>query len=102
MTTGIQGKVAVVTGGASGIGRATALAFAREGARVAVVTGRSVAAAQETVEQIAALGGEAFFVRCDVSNESQVEAMVAEVLRDVAALAFSGGDRPADPGLRAP
>jgi NAD(P)-dependent dehydrogenase (short-subunit alcohol dehydrogenase family) len=80
MTTGIQGKVAVITGGASGIGRATALAFAREGAKVVVVTARSVAAAEETVAECKGLGAEATFIRCDVSNESQVEAMVAEAV----------------------
>lgn len=80
MTTGIQHKVAVVTGGASGIGRATALAFAREGAKVAVVTGRSMAAAEETVRQIRDLGGEAVFVQCDVTDEAQVAAMVAETV----------------------
>jgi NAD(P)-dependent dehydrogenase (short-subunit alcohol dehydrogenase family) len=80
MTTGIKGKVAVVTGGASGIGKATALAFAREGAKVVVVTGRSVAAAEETVRQIRDLGGEAIFVQCDVTDEAQVEAMVAQAV----------------------
>ncbi len=72
--------MAVVTGGASGIGRATALAFAREGAKVVVVTGRSVAAAEETVGRIVDMGGEAAFIKCDVSNEAQVEAMVAEAV----------------------
>lgn len=80
MITGIEGKVAVVTGGASGIGRATALAFARKGAKVVVVTGRSVAAAEETADQIVDMGGEAVFIKCDVSDEAQVEAMVAEVV----------------------
>lgn len=83
MTTGIRGKVAIVTGGASGIGRATALSFAREGVRVAVVTGHSIAAAEETVHQIRGLGGEAVFVRCDISDEAQVEAMVARVVADL-------------------
>ncbi|NLO27404.1 MAG: glucose 1-dehydrogenase [Actinobacteria bacterium] len=80
MITGIEGKVAVVTGGASGIGRATALAFARKGAKLVVVTGRSVAAAEETADQIVDMGGEAVFIKCDVSDEAQVEAMVAEVV----------------------
>jgi NAD(P)-dependent dehydrogenase (short-subunit alcohol dehydrogenase family) len=80
MTTGIQGKTAIVTGGASGIGRTTALAFAREGAKVLVVTGRSLAAAEETVAQIKALGGAAASVQCDVTNESQVEGMVARAV----------------------
>jgi NAD(P)-dependent dehydrogenase (short-subunit alcohol dehydrogenase family) len=89
MTTGIQGKVAVVTGGASGIGRATALAFAREGARVVVVTGRSVVAAEETVQQIRDLGGEAIQVQCDVSNEAQVEAMVAKAVAEFGRIDFA-------------
>jgi NAD(P)-dependent dehydrogenase (short-subunit alcohol dehydrogenase family) len=87
MATGIKGRVAVVTGGASGIGRATALAFAREGAKVVVVTARSMGPAEETVAQAKALGAEATFVQCDVSNESQVKAMVA-----TAVAAFGGID----------
>jgi len=89
MTTGIRGKVAVVTGGASGIGRATALAFAREGAKVAVVTGRSIGAAEDTVRQITDVGGEAIFIRCDVSNEAQVEAMVAETVARFGGIDFA-------------
>jgi NAD(P)-dependent dehydrogenase (short-subunit alcohol dehydrogenase family) len=62
MAKGIDGKVAVVTGAASGIGRATAIAFAREGARVLVSTARSIAAAEETVRRIEDLGAEAIYV----------------------------------------
>ncbi len=80
MTTGIRGKTAIVTGGASGIGRAAALAFAAEGARVLVATARSLSAAEETVAQIRANGGEAEYLQCDVCDEAQVEAMVAKTV----------------------
>jgi len=78
--TGIAQKIAVVTGGASGIGRVTALALAAEGARVAIVTGRNVTAAAEVVRQIEAAGGEAIAVQCDVTDETQVAAMVDTVV----------------------
>lgn len=71
----LDGKVALVTGGASGIGRATALAFAHAGARV-VVSARSVDGGQETVAGIRALGGEGTFVRADVSIATDVAALV--------------------------
>jgi NAD(P)-dependent dehydrogenase (short-subunit alcohol dehydrogenase family) len=72
---GFTGKVAIVTGATSGIGRAAALAFAREGAKV-VVAGRREAEGIETVRQIQSAGGEAVFVRTDVTNASDVEALV--------------------------
>jgi NAD(P)-dependent dehydrogenase (short-subunit alcohol dehydrogenase family) len=80
MATGIAGKVAVVTGGASGIGRVTALSLAAEGAKVAVVTGRSITAAAHVVEEIELQGGEAIYVQCDVTDEAQVEAMIKAVV----------------------
>jgi NAD(P)-dependent dehydrogenase (short-subunit alcohol dehydrogenase family) len=70
-----SGKVAVVTGGTSGIGRATAIAYAQQGAKV-VVVGRRVEEGQETVQLIKAAGGEAFFIQTDVTQEADVKAMV--------------------------
>ena len=71
----LTGKVALVTGSASGIGRATALAFAREGART-VVSDVDVAGGGETVGMIESAGGEAIFVRADVTAEEEVAALL--------------------------
>src|SRR4051794_25951786 len=70
------GKVALVTGAASGIGQATALAFAHAGARV-VVADIDAAGGQQTVERIGAAGGEAMFVCTDVADEAAVAALIA-------------------------
>jgi NAD(P)-dependent dehydrogenase (short-subunit alcohol dehydrogenase family) len=75
----LAGKVGLVTGGASGIGRATALAFAAAGARV-VVSDRDADGARETVERIRAAGGEARCVPADVGEADQVEALVRETV----------------------
>jgi NAD(P)-dependent dehydrogenase (short-subunit alcohol dehydrogenase family) len=74
------GKVALVTGASSGIGRATALAFARAGAKVCVVD-VTEKGGQETVKMIEAADGKAFFVKCDVSKPKEVEAMVKAVVK---------------------
>ncbi|MBM3586529.1 MAG: glucose 1-dehydrogenase [Alphaproteobacteria bacterium] len=76
MTRDLVGKSALVTGGASGIGRATALAFAREGARVAVADILEEAA-QRTVTEIEAMGGQALAIACDVTDDDAVKAMIA-------------------------
>lgn len=79
MSTRFEGKVVLVTGGTSGIGRATAVAFAREGASV-VVSGRREKEGQETVQLIAAAGGKGRFVKADVSDEAQVAALVEQTV----------------------
>jgi NAD(P)-dependent dehydrogenase (short-subunit alcohol dehydrogenase family) len=76
-----DGKVALITGAGGGIGRATALAFAAEGARV-VVADCNESAANETASAVRAAGAQALVVRVDVSVESQVAAMVAQVLAE--------------------
>jgi NAD(P)-dependent dehydrogenase (short-subunit alcohol dehydrogenase family) len=75
----VAGKVALVTGASSGIGRATALAFAREGAKV-VVADVTVEGGEETVAQVKKAGGEAIFIKTDVSKAVEVEALVAKAV----------------------
>ena len=70
-----SGKVALVTGGASGIGRACAQLFASEGASV-VVSDVALEGGHETVRLIEEDGGEAFFVEADVSKAAEVEALI--------------------------
>jgi L-rhamnose 1-dehydrogenase len=76
----LSGKIAVVTGAARGIGRAIALRLGREGAKVAVVDLRE-SEGHETVRLIEAAGGQAMFVRTDVSDSAQVQAMVDVVVK---------------------
>jgi NAD(P)-dependent dehydrogenase (short-subunit alcohol dehydrogenase family) len=75
----LAGKVALVTGGGGGIGRATALAYAREGAKVAVVD-IDERAARAVGEAVAAQGGETISLATDVSRSEQVAAMVEQVV----------------------
>lgn len=81
----LEGKVALVTGGSSGIGRATALAFAREGAKV-VVADVVVEGGEETVRMIKDGGGEAIFVKADVTQADQVEALVQKAVETYGSL----------------
>jgi len=75
----LQGKVAIVTGGASGIGRATAMLFAREGARV-MVADMSESSGQQVVRDIEQAGGIACFQHVDVRSDESCAAMVAQTL----------------------
>jgi NAD(P)-dependent dehydrogenase (short-subunit alcohol dehydrogenase family) len=79
MSKTFANKVVLVTGGTSGIGRTTAVAFAREGALV-VISGRRKAEGAETVALIEKAGGKGLFVQSDVSDEAQVKALVETVV----------------------
>jgi len=68
-------KVVLITGGGSGLGRASAVAFAQEGVRVAVADVNE-AGGRESVDLVQKAGGEAFFISCDVTDQAQVGAMV--------------------------
>lgn len=98
MHSSFEGQVALVTGGSSGIGRAAALAFAAQGARV-VVASRRAEQSEETVELIRAGGGEAFFVRTDVTQAAEVEALVARTVERYGRLdyAFNNAGIEGDP-----
>ncbi|MGH8467154.1 MAG: SDR family oxidoreductase [Pseudomonas sp.] len=79
MTMTFSGQVALVTGGAAGIGRATALAFAAEGLKV-VVADLDATGGEVTAELIRAAGGEALFVACNVTHEAEVQQLLAATI----------------------
>lgn len=83
-----QGKVAIVTGGTSGIGRATAIAYAREGAKV-VVAGRREAEGEETLRLIRKEGSDGIFVATDVAKETDVKNLVGRTLEKFGRLDFA-------------
>jgi NAD(P)-dependent dehydrogenase (short-subunit alcohol dehydrogenase family) len=76
----LEGRVAVVTGAASGIGQAIAIAFAREGANIVVADRSDVTQAAVVLAAIAEVGAEALFVQTDVSDETSVNEMAAKAL----------------------
>src|SRR5277367_3656269 len=94
------GKVALVTGGGSGLGRATAIAFAAAGAKVAV-DDINDAGGRETIRMIEQTGGQAVYIHADMRDEAAIEAMVGETVARFGRLDFaynnagiSGGARP--------
>jgi NAD(P)-dependent dehydrogenase (short-subunit alcohol dehydrogenase family) len=85
----MQGKVALVTGGASGIGRVTAQAFALEGVKVIVATDANIQGAEETVQIIRKARGEATFIKCDVKKAEEVESMVRRTIETYGSLDYA-------------
>ncbi len=79
MTMELRGKVGIVTGGTSGIGRDTAVLFAKAGAKV-VVAGRREVEGKETIDLVRAAGGEGLFVKTDVSQAAEVQALVRKTV----------------------
>ncbi len=79
MTTGLEGKVGLVTGGTSGIGRDTAILFAKAGVKV-VVAGRREPEGQETIELVRSAGGDGVFVKTDVSKAAEVEELIHQAV----------------------
>src|SRR5713101_4591734 len=75
----VDGKVALVTGGASGIGRATALTFAREGAKL-IIADMHEDGGHQTIHMITENGGKAAFIQVDVSQAAAVEALISQAV----------------------
>lgn len=78
----LQGKKAIITGGSRGLGKATALAFAKEGIDVAI-TGRDKARLEETVNELKALGVNATYAIFDVGNQNEVKTSVKQLVQDL-------------------
>jgi NAD(P)-dependent dehydrogenase (short-subunit alcohol dehydrogenase family) len=89
MANQFMDKVALVTGASSGIGRVTAQFFAREGAKVVVAADKNIKGGEETVVLIKARGGEAFFVKCDISKTDEVKNMVERCVQTYGRLDYA-------------
>jgi len=79
MTDRLKGKIALITGGSAGIGRAAAQLFSREGAKV-VIADINIESGEETVHSISGAGGDAHFVRTDISKSTEVEALIKKII----------------------
>ena len=91
-----KGKTALVTGGSSGIGRATAIMFASRSASV-VIASRSEHESAKTIESILATGGKAKFIKTDVTSEPQVEALIASIASEFGNLDYAFNNAGAQP-----
>ncbi|NGZ09102.1 MAG: SDR family oxidoreductase [Nitrospira sp. LK70] len=103
----LKGKIAIVTGSSSGIGKAIALRFGQEGAKV-VVTARRLPLCEQTVSQIKKQGGEAWPIQTDVADERQVERLIADTMARYGRIdilvnnaGIGGGGRLADTSIEA-
>jgi NAD(P)-dependent dehydrogenase (short-subunit alcohol dehydrogenase family) len=96
-----EGKVALVTGGTSGIGQATALAFAKEGAKV-VIAARSVNRGEEVLKLIAEANGEAILVQCDVSNSADVQSLIQKIVQKYGKLDYACNNAGIDDNFKFP
>lgn len=99
MSGRMDGKVVIVTGGSSGIGRAAAIAFARAGAKV-VIAARRVNEGEETVKHIVEAGGEAIFVQTDVTQAKAVQALVDRTLEQYGRLDAAFNNAGSGKGVR--
>jgi NAD(P)-dependent dehydrogenase (short-subunit alcohol dehydrogenase family) len=88
MVSHFESKVVLITGGNSGIGQATALAFAKKGAKV-IVAARLVSESKATVAMIKETGGKAHFVQTDVSKATEVEALIAACITNYGGLDYA-------------
>jgi NAD(P)-dependent dehydrogenase (short-subunit alcohol dehydrogenase family) len=103
MARDISGKTVLITGGASGIGKTTALAFAKEGAKIVVTTDKNISGADETVRIIREAGGEAVFIKCNVSVEHEVEELISGIVKAFGRLDFAFNNAGVGPdGKRVP
>jgi len=89
MPSGIMGKVALITGGATGIGKVTAEKFAEAGAKVVITTDANIEGAESVVKAIRAAGGEARFIQCNVSKEPEVKALIRKTVELYGSLDFA-------------
>ena len=98
-----QGKVALVTGGATGIGKTAAMMFAARGAKVVIATARNVAGGEAAVKEIEAAGGEAMFLQMDASKEEDVRKAIGTIVEKYGRLDFAFNNAGQGPdGVRIP
>jgi NAD(P)-dependent dehydrogenase (short-subunit alcohol dehydrogenase family) len=103
MAKRFDGKVALVTGGATGIGKVTAQTFGREGAKVIVATDANIKGGEETVSLIKEAGGEATFIKCDVRVARDVGAMIDGCVKKYGRLDYAFNNAGVGPdGVRVP